>query len=174
LRRDIEAGIRNGKVRLGRLKLDDDPDADFELRQHPSSLLFEAAEVTDAVVADDRYFNQHPMVVSGSSQKVLLSTLDVLSSLREADSITESLFIELRTQLRKAGYCLIPIDAAELIVGLDATKSQEGALIETAELKAIRESVVRLRMSDALQLPAELRWLDGLSDAIREGVRAQW
>jgi len=48
------------------------------------------------------------------------------------------------------------------------------AVVETAELKAIRESVLSVRMRDWLKLPEETPWLDGMHKAFIHAIRNLW
>ncbi|MGE0681697.1 MAG: hypothetical protein AB7P69_12470 [Candidatus Binatia bacterium] len=46
--------------------------------------------------------------------------------------------------------------------------------METAELKAIRENLLRIRMRPFLQLPKEARWFDGFVQTFMSVLKAQW
>lgn len=50
----------------------------------------------------------------------------------------------------------------------------DGKLIETAELKAVRESILVAQLSDSLQSPKEAVWLDTISLCFIETIKAQW
>jgi hypothetical protein len=50
----------------------------------------------------------------------------------------------------------------------------DGRVVETAELKAIRESFLRVRMSGILQLPQEAAWLEGSLRAIIHVLKGLW
>ena len=45
---------------------------------------------------------------------------------------------------------------------------------ETAELRAIRESVLRVRMGDWLQIPKEVDWLDSILKEFVRALKKQW
>jgi len=70
--------------------------------------------------------------------------------------------LEHRTRLRRAGYFFVPVNVNELEDSLKGSTVADGGVVETAELKAIRESILRVRMSDWLCLPQEAPWLDGM------------
>jgi hypothetical protein len=86
--------------------------------------------------------------------------LDLLDVLVSRGSITPEDQSEYKTQLRRAGYFFVPVNGDELAHHLDASTVKDDKVIETAELKAIRENVLRVRMSTWLQLPKEAPWLD--------------
>lgn len=68
--------------------------------------------------------------------------------------------MECTTLLRRAGYFFVPLKDDELARHLDASAVEDNKVIEVAELKAIRENILRNRMSTWLQLPEEVFWLD--------------
>jgi hypothetical protein len=78
------------------------------------------------------------------------------------------------TSLRRAGLSFIPLQAGELVELLQSARVSENMLVETAELRAIRESVLVARLSDGLQLHKEHAWLDQLILCSVESIRAQW
>jgi hypothetical protein len=86
--------------------------------------------------------------------------LDLIDALASAGAISIDDRLEHRTRLRRAGYFFVPISADELAQHLNATTVVDEQVIETAELKTIRENILRVRMSDWLQLPKEAPWLD--------------
>jgi hypothetical protein len=176
LQRDLAYGITTNKVRVSTLRRgsesDDEDDAAF--RHHPSTTILYAAPLVDAIVVDDRSINQHLSVTAESIQKPLLTSLDVLDILHRKGKIDNHARLEHVTRLRRAGFALVAVEAAELSSLIAAATTHEGKLVESAELKAIRESILRIRMSDILQLPKEHVWLAGLSDACSHALRAQW
>jgi len=85
----------------------------------------------------------------------------------------EGLF-EYRTKLRRAGYFFVPVNDDELAWHLNASIVKGGHVIETAELKAIRENILRVRMSEWLQLPLEVDWLDTTLKAFLKVLGGLW
>ena len=79
-----------------------------------------------------------------------------------------------RTVLRQAGYQLIAVAEGELIHHVKRAPIVSGELIETAELKAIRESLLRARMSALVQLPVETSFLHGTLSAFVSAIREMW
>ncbi|GHA12587.1 hypothetical protein GCM10008090_23130 [Arenicella chitinivorans] len=132
------------------------------ISQHPSVGIFALSTKCDFLVIDDRFLNQHANIDidNGAAQVPVLSTLDLIDALVAANVLTEDNSIEHRTRLRRAGYFFVPLSEGELERSLNESNIADGQVIETAELKAIRESVTRVRMSDWLQIPEEAPWLD--------------
>jgi hypothetical protein len=79
-----------------------------------------------------------------------------------------------RTQLRRAGYFFVPVNEEELAHCLRNAPIANETVTETAELKAIRESVLCIRMRDWLKLPEEAPWLNGMQKAFIQTLRNLW
>lgn len=174
LRLRLRKGIAAGKVRVGRQHRFEEDDDEFSICSHPTLAILDLSGTTDATVVDDRFINQHQTIESGDNQRPLLTSMDVLNILKERDVITAARMMELRTVLRRAGMSLIPLEPDELNRFLAGVKIVNGKIMETAELKALRESVLQLRMSDVLQLPMEMVWLDRLFEACFRSLQHQW
>jgi hypothetical protein len=83
-------------------------------------------------------------------------------------------FVELFTRVRVAGLAFLPVTGEEISALLARTTVVEGYLSETAELKALRESLEMYRMSQGLQLPAEAVWYEDVVRALLRALRAEW
>jgi hypothetical protein len=147
---------------------------DKSILNHPSAEIFALASHCDAVIVDDRFLNQHAHIESGGIQVPVFSTLELLDALVAAGVLSNDDHLEHRTRLRQAGYCFVPITVDELQRCLSESTVANGRVIETAELKAIRESILRIRMSDWLQLPEEAPWLDGILNTFIQVLRNLW
>ncbi|MBS0240361.1 MAG: HNH endonuclease [Proteobacteria bacterium] len=174
LRMSLRDGLNQGKVSLGNLIRVEDGNEDKFLGSHPTMAIMEMIVGAEAVIVDDRFVNQHANISSNSHTVPVLSTLDVLDILRHRNSVPMTKWFEARTTLRRNGYILVPIDAAELGRLIASASIADGALNETAELKGLRENVIRLRMSDVLQIPKEASWLISLVDACVSTLKNQW
>lgn len=130
------------------------------ITDHPTIDTTALAEVCDAIIIDDRFINQHAKIGDTGVEAVIFSTLDILDRLVSDGVITSEQNMEYRTQLRRAGYFFIPVREDELIQHLSACVVVEGEIEEKIELKAIRENLLRIRMSDWIQLPKEMFWLE--------------
>jgi hypothetical protein len=141
---------------------------------HPTYNVLGLAESVDAILIDDRFINQHATMTIDDRATPLLTTLDLLDMLRESGAITEEALLTHRTRLRRAGYQLIPVRREEIKKYIQRARIVGGALIETAELRAIRESLLRCRMSTVVQLPLETAFLHGTLAAIILSIRDCW
>ena len=169
--------IETGQVKLDRMhnrtlnfsEIEEQPNV-----EHPTVSLVALAPRCDAAIADDRLLNQHVHIDDGSTQAPIFSTVDLLDALVASAVISEDDWLESRTLLRRAGYIFVPVCEEELERHLMSCTVEDGELIETAELKAIRESVLRVRMSDWLQLPEEAVWLDSTLKVFVRVLKKLW
>ncbi len=173
IRSAINFRIESGKIKVGRLT-NADPSADRAIYEHPTAALFHVATYCDAIITDDRYLNQHAKFGDGDSPKPIFSTLDIIDMLVSMNSLTSEERLDCRTRLRRAGFIFVPIDENELAHHLKASQVKDGKVVETAELKAIRENILCVRMRTWLQLPKEDPWLFGLFRNFVQVLRNLW
>lgn len=159
IRSAINSRIESGKIKVGRRRNTDELEAQ-SISEHPTVGVIALAKNCDAIITDDRFINQHANIDDGSAQASIYSTLDLMDALVSNGSITPQERLEYRTLLRRAGYFFVPVSDDELACHLNASTVKDAKVIETAELKAIRENILRARMSTWLQLPKEAPWLD--------------
>ena len=169
IRRALSEGIESGKVVLAAASKNDDERFN-RIQHHPTFEIIEAAALADAVVIDDRYFNQLDNVQGPFGTKPIWTTFDLITATRYDRSQQR----EYVTAMRRAGLAFIPIAVEELMALLGQTSVSDGRLVESAELKAIRESLLMARMSNGLQLPKESIWLDNIMRTFTEAIKSQW
>jgi hypothetical protein len=173
IRASLNSHLVNGKVKVGRMLASDKFDQQ-SIQEHPSVGIFDLAGDCDALIIDDRFLNQHSCIDSDGKKTLILTSLDLVDALVAAGSINNDDRIEHRTRLRQAGYVFISVDQNELKKCLLESDVVEGRVIETAELKAIRESVLKVRMSGFLQLSEEEAWLHSALEAFVHVLRGLW
>lgn len=171
IRRSLAEGLRSGRVRAARSR---EAEGDEIISMHPTFAVLDASENVDAIVVDDRFVNRCAAMAGKNNQTIILSTLDLLQDLADRAVITQEMLFSHRISLRNAGYQLIPITEDEMVFHFDHTRVEAGAVIETAELRAIRESVLRVRMSKMLQIPSEAPWLQTSTRALARSIRKLW
>ena len=174
IRHAVEQGIVSRKVRIGRNDATDDSE-EMRMSEHPTVAVTKLASECDAIIVDDRFINQNESIQSeaGGSTPVF-TTLDLLSTLRSNDLITSEVFSEYLTLLRRAGYMFVAISEMELSNQLESAPVKTGRLVETAELKATRESILSARMGDWLQLPKEEAWLRNTMNTLARVLINVW
>ncbi|WP_316233802.1 PIN domain-containing protein [Bradyrhizobium sp. SZCCHNPS2010] len=168
VRQALAEGIASRKIILAPSVRESVTSSD-RLQGYPSFEILNAARMADVLIIDDRHFNQHGNVKGDFGTRQIWTSYDVLSFLFEPHEFREHL-----TTLRRAGYCFLPVRADELIDLLRAARVVAGIIVETAELKAIRENLLLARLTGSLQWPKEKQWLDNLAVAFIEAIKSQW
>lgn len=69
---------------------------------------------------------------------------------------------------------MIPVTSEEIRFHLDNANILNGKLIETAELRAIRESLLRASMGNIVQFPTEASFLYQSLDALITAIKEKW
>jgi hypothetical protein len=157
VRRVLADGLVSGSVKTGRAKFDQENDF---LRQHPTYSVLELVPFVDGLVVDDRYINQHLTMSHESATKPVLTSLDVLNLMHAAGTFSKPDLFAHRIVLRQLGYQLISTTEDELYFHVLNAEVEGGELVESAELRVIRESLARTRMVGLPHLPGEARFLD--------------
>jgi hypothetical protein len=173
IRASLKSRIDSGQVKVGRMLASGKFDQQ-SIQEHPSVGILDLAGSCDALIIDDRFHNQHSCVDSDEEKTPILTSLDLIDALVTAGAINDEDRIEHRFRLRQAGYVFIPVDQDELEKCLQDSPVVDGRVLERAELKAIRESFLKVRMSDFLQLPQEGAWLDGALRAFVHVLKGLW
>ena len=174
LRRRLRDGIESGRVRLGKAYRGKEGDGHDQMMSHPTVDILRLVADADVMVVDDRYMNRHGRLKNEKVDRPMLTTVDLLDVLSERGSISEERRQEALTRLRQANFALVPLTAEELLTLVAQSTVKDEALEETAELRAIRESAERVRMSKMLQSPQELVWLNGVAAALLVCIKQQW
>jgi hypothetical protein len=159
IRKSLADGLASGKVVVAKTsRSGDDIVQDERIKHHPGFAIMEMASVADAIIVDDRYMNQHREISASFGQRPIYTSYDLLTSFH----FTELERTELVTALRRSGFCFVPVAADELNRMLSPSLVHDEKVVENAELKALRESLLIARMSNSLQVPKEAPWLDNV------------
>lgn len=166
LQNALRDGIASGKITLNHLKrAEDDPED-----THPSRLLLISEMSADVVVIDDRAFNKHATM----GTMPIATSLDIIATMEASGALSREAALECVTKMRRAGLVMVPCRPGEVSDLLNAATVVSGTVQETAELRAVRESFTRVRMTDCLQLPGEAFWIDEFSRQLLNAIRVQW
>ena len=158
IRYAVGSGIEGGTIKVGRSPSCVEGESWAERgNHHPTECLFLLAGQCDAIITDDRFLNRREKVTSDVGSTATYTTLDLMQALDRENVGTEAW--ERKTILRRAGYLHIPVGEEELQHHLQNSAVRDGRVTETAELRAIRENILCVRMRDGLQIPSEAQWL---------------
>lgn len=173
IRSAVNVRIASGKVKVGRRHIIAETEVQT-ISGSPTVELFALAKACEAILIDDRFLNQHGNCGEETENASLFSTIDLLDALVSIGAISIEDLYEHRTTLRRAGYVFISVRDSELLHHLNSAPTKADELIETAELKAIRENILCVRMGTWLQLPKEVPWLDSLLHTFIRVIKALW
>ena len=173
MRSVVRQGIECGKVKVGKWR-NVSKREEQSITEHQIVGLLALAEDCNAIVVDDRFFNQHQSIEHHEFQVPLFSMLELLDALVSVGSISPQERQNNRTRLRRAGYFFVPVSEDELTCHLISAEVRNGKVIERAHLKAIRESLLHVRMNDWLQLPREGSWPGTIFDVFVKVLRNLW
>ena len=173
IRSVLNTSIQTGKVKVDRLFRFPEKE-DLLLLEQPSMSLNALAKRVDAMIVDDRFFNQHGLVEGEQAKALLFSTLDILDMLAARKIISDEDRFDYRMKLRRAGYFFIPLEVEELLFPLLNSAVRDGQVIETLELRAIRENILHVRMSNWLQVPKETPWADSTLRIVIQVLHKLW
>ena len=98
----------------------------------------------------------------------------MLDILRRRDALSAGDYAEARTKLRQANFSLMPVTCDELINIVNATSVKDGTLVVTAELRALKEGILALKMWGTLQSPKELAWLSNTLESSVLALQQLW
>lgn len=173
IRSSLISRIDSGKIKIGRVQKRDEL-AEKSALIHISTELIALAKECEAILTDDRFLNQYENTSEGGKQAHIFSTIDLLEMLAVSVTISTNELYNFRTLLRRAGYIFVPINDPELVQYINAAIVKDERIIETTELKAIRENILSIRMSNWLQLPKESPWLAELFNMFIRVLRSIW
>lgn len=107
--------------------------------------LLENADDCDAICIDDRTYNKFSRFANNDNDSVPIAcVLDVIHYLASHDFITKEDEFAYRHKLRLAGFAFVPLEPNELLHWLRAAKSGNDQLIESLELKTVRQTIARI------------------------------
>jgi hypothetical protein len=167
IREALAAAYKDGRLIFGPRR----DQAESDEYDEPSTLNLLADMMSaDVVVIDDRALNKDPFATDGQQHRArVATTLDVLEELKARGVISEAERITARHQLRVAGAALVPLDAAEV-----RWAAQRSQAVESAEFRAISESIALAQMREMPRFPAEIPWFSSLFTAIRAAIQDVW
>ncbi len=130
----------------------------------------------DAVCVDDRFFNKHRAIIDKKERSIpLVCVTDILQHLEIQGVISaEEMHIKFH-KLRQAGYAFVPIPFEELEQYLNnVTWDKDGFLIESAGMRLMRQTLMRIRSLDMVVLPEESPFLEQIQLGCVLVIRRIW
>lgn len=173
IRSSIGSRIESGTIAVGPLRKESRAYSDSAW-EHPAVGVISLASSCEAIAVDDRFLNRNIYISSENGEIPIITSLEIVDMLAANGKITCSRRNEIRTRLRFAGYCLVPMPAEELEAHVAGASVVEGVLRETAELRAIRENLLSCRMRNWVRLPGEEIWLRTTRESVFAAIVGAW
>lgn len=135
--------------------------------------LMRDTEDCDAVSMDDRGLQRFEKMADRSGHTVpVISALDILQHLEKQGALSSAQRHVKLHRLRQGGFAFIPVELEELVHYLPS-QIREGALVESSELRIIRQTLARIRSLDIFN-PAEAAFLGRLQLVSVMAIRQFW
>ena len=129
----------------------------------------------DVLCVDDRYVNRQPMAEDPAGKLVPVAcVLDVLRYLRTRQAIDDEEYWSAKHRLREAGFAFIPLESDELLKHLTDAECNERQLLETAEMRTIRQTINRLDSLELADITEAQSLSQGLAMASVNAMRQLW
>jgi hypothetical protein len=175
----LRKALENGKATFLSRPRRGDKDKKYELLFQIAPTIaniMEDTDACDAVCIDDRYFNKHRAIIDKKDRSIpVVCVTDILQHLATQDVIHIDQMYNEFYKLRQAGFAFIPIPLEELKWSLDNARwDQDGFLIESAEMRVMRQILMRIRSLDMLVLPEESAFLEQIQLGCVIVIRNLW
>ncbi|HVR09260.1 MAG TPA: hypothetical protein VMW75_14515 [Thermoanaerobaculia bacterium] len=173
----LRTGLDCGKIELLPRHDPSDEQQPWIFEAAPTILQFrEDSGSCDAVCIDDRFFNKGTTLTDRRERTVpVVCVLDLLGFLESLGTIAPPEGTALRHRLRRSGFVFLPLMPADLasVVGT-AQWREDGGLIESAELRGLRQSLARLRALPQLHEPVKQDLASALLTTAVWVIRQLW
>ena len=147
IRHVLRSAVESGRASYLPRRVDpEDPVLNRDDQFAATQSLLAAAADCDALCIDDRFVNsKERFAVMEEVERTLplACVLDMLGCLAGLGHLSPERLWTARHKLRSGGFVFIPFEVDELVHWLKATPVENGQLTEGAELRAIRQSMVR-------------------------------
>jgi hypothetical protein len=160
----------SGKLLFGPYRKASDNEAEGNAAKSSTINLVTDLLNADMVIVDDRSLNKTIVATDNHGHRTRLGTsLDLIEDLTARAILSSTERRTLRHRLRAGGAVLVPLQAEEVLMA--ALRSGQS---ESAELRAIRESIGLTRIAEVPRFPAEIRWFASTSLAIQHALIQLW
>ena len=166
----VQSGLSSDFVTITKAHLGGETEFDLSTLQ----IALREAPKHSAYLIDDRAMNKHNHVADKDSNVPIITSLDVIDKLLDGNKIDIRKWTQIRHMLRTGGYLFVPVETDELVYLLNNSAVFEGKLVETAELRGIREYLALVAMSDWFHMDTEGNWMMQIYWSIREAVKEVW
>jgi hypothetical protein len=146
---------------------------DTPLPAMPALDIMSSLAGVDAIACDDRFLNKEPVWSDSTHSVETVNSLDLLRSLVACQKLSAEEYRFALHKLRIGGYHAVPVTEGELLEQIDRAFRADGTLVETPELRAIRENISISRRSGTF-MGNEATWLSSVRLAFVNAIRELW
>ena len=146
------------------------------IRFQTTASLLAGCAACDAICIDDRAINRQPNIENdGRPPTSIVCVLDVLRHLVSCGGLKDrSDYWIARHKLRRGGFALIDVEADELVHWLRVTRVVDGQVMETAELRTLRQTITRIDSLNLLSHEETMAHSIHHSRACRTALECLW
>ena len=146
-----------------------------EIRFQATASLLEGSSVCDALCIDDRYINSISNLIGPTERKIpIICILDVLRHLVAHEFISVSDYRTVRHKLRSGGFAFIPLEPEELVHWLNDAKFDNGRLVESVELRILRQISARVDSLGMVNIEEAIALSANFRDVLRQSILNLW
>lgn len=142
--------------------------------EHPTINMISMASTCESIISDDRFINQNLRITHNGNTGSVYSSLDLIDTLESQNKIANTKRFEYKTKLRRAGYVFVPVNDEEIFHHLSKARIRNNAVIESVDLRAIRENILQIKMNDILQPQNEIIWIKNTTLSLLSSIRMIW
>jgi hypothetical protein len=170
----LRAGLVSGKVRFLTQSRSQRGELN-EIALLPVMDLLEDISPVEAAVVDDRMFAENSLLTDSNGVTVpLLSSLDLLDILVARGQMSAGDKRDALHTLRERCFFCIPLPPDDLLLQIEGASVEDGRVLETAELRGIRENFARLHSTDVLCTQSDLAYQDAIWNAGTYVIAKLW
>jgi hypothetical protein len=166
----VNRAYMSGKLRFGPYRKPSGTETEGNAAKSSTLNLVADLLNADMVIVDDRSLNKTIAATDNHGHRARLGTsLDLIEDLTARGILSSTERRTLRHRLRVGGAVLVPLQAQDVL-----TAALRSGQSESAELRAIRESIGLIRIAEVLRFPAEIRWFATTSLAVQHALIQLW
>jgi len=170
IRKTLNKYIIKGKLKLTAINYKEVYD-----ESHVSCVeLVTSSTQIDAIVTDERFLNKFKNIKTGFGDVPTITTWDLLHILHCKNILNDRDLFATKIKLINRGYIFCKLNENELNRIFDASINDANGLVESAELKAIRQNMVLIKSSEFIELPRDAEWLISLMSSLSRYLKSIW
>ncbi|MCV0387868.1 MAG: hypothetical protein K5821_15980 [Nitrobacter sp.] len=131
-------------------------------------------------VTDERFMNRHSRFDLDDSSHRILASFDLLVLLTTGGELPADRVENIAVELRRRGVAFVPVIPASIERHMattqlaDGTADDDPSIIETGELRALRENVRQIQLHGWFDRAHDTPWLVEFQSALIGAIKAQW